>query len=387
MKTKTKVILLALILIDTLILSGCWNYREIDYYSLIGGIAIDKGEEDNYEILFEIIDVRGEGQKTQIRSRLLKATGDTVFDSVRNALRLTAPRLYFGHMVAIIISSEVAEEGIKEIIDFACRHPEMRFNIDLLVSREKTAGEILNTDEITTDIQSLKIRNILEDSKYQPKISRLEIRELIYDLMREGAGSFIPAIQIDNNSGIKISQMSGSAVFKNDKLIGFLSGEETYYLNFVSDKIKGGLIVLKDSPDKKEINVSLEILKSKTKIRPAYSNGELSINVQINTKVSLDEQGSDMNWTNESGRNELEKIASEHLNDNIKKLVDKVQKDYGADVFKFGDAIYKNMPSMWKGIVNDWDNIFKDIKVDINSEVEIVNSGLLRNIGEEEKKR
>jgi spore germination protein KC len=387
MKTKTKAILLAFIIIGSSILSGCWNYREIDDYSLIAGIAIDKGGEDNYEMLFEIIDVHEEGKKTQIESHLLKTTGDTLFDAVRNALGLTAPRLYFGHIAAIIISSEVAEEGLKEIIDIACRHPEMRFNIDILVSREKTAGEILDTEEITTDIQSIKIRDILEDSRYQPKIPRLEIRELLSDLMCEVACSFVPAIQIDNSMGTRISQISGSAVFMGDKLIGFLSGDETYYLNFVADKIKGGLIAIKDSPDKKGINVSLEILKSQTKIRPVYSNGELSINVQINTRAALEEQGPGMNWISENGINELEKIASEHLNNNIKRLVNKVQKDYGADVFKFGEAIYKNMPSMWKRIVNDWDDIFKDIRVDVNSEVEIVNSGLFRNIADKEEKR
>ena len=62
MKTKTKAILLAFIIIGSSILSGCWNYREIDDYSLIAGIAIDKGEEDNYEMLFEIIDVHEEGK-------------------------------------------------------------------------------------------------------------------------------------------------------------------------------------------------------------------------------------------------------------------------------------------------------------------------------------
>ena len=110
--------------------SGCWDYREIDKLSIVTGIAIDRGENSKYRLTFEIVDTQEGGIEKKTKSKLIESEGETIFDAVRNASKVTSPRPYFGHMRIVILSEQIAEEGVIDIIDFLNRDPEPRLNID-----------------------------------------------------------------------------------------------------------------------------------------------------------------------------------------------------------------------------------------------------------------
>ncbi|MEL7597184.1 MAG: hypothetical protein AAGU01_03170 [Clostridiaceae bacterium] len=55
-----KILLIGLILINTIILSACWNYREIDKIEILAGAAVDKDKDTNKFILtMELIEPTG----------------------------------------------------------------------------------------------------------------------------------------------------------------------------------------------------------------------------------------------------------------------------------------------------------------------------------------
>lgn len=374
---KTRMLFLILLIINATLFSGCWNYREINKLSIVAGMAIDKSETGNFKITIEIIDLHESGRESKIKSKLIETDGDTLFDAVRNAVKITAPRLYFGHMDIVIISQEIAREGIIEILDFLSRDAEPRLSIDLLVSKEKTAKEILSSQSITTEIRSYEIDEMLDMENALSKSSKVEVYQFINALPCEGISPVLPTVHITENAGVKTSELSGMAIFKGDKLLGFLDLEETKYFLFITDKIKGGLLVLKNIPEAIHVNISLEIFKNKTKVKPVYSNGKVSISIETKTQVTLGEQGTRENFTNESGRLMLEKDAEEMLRTNITKVIKKVQKDFDVDVFGFGSTVNTDMPTLWKEIRKDWNTIFKDLDVNVNTTIEIQNSALL----------
>ena len=375
---KRVFILIAIFIINSILLSGCSNYRELDKLTLIAGLTIDKNEQGKYLVTVETVDLNEGGRDTKIKSKLIDSYGDTVVDAVRNLLNIVSPKPYWGQLQLVIISQEVAKEGIVKILDTLVRYTEVRLNIDIIVSKGKTAKEIFDSQILTTEIRSYEIKKMLgEQMRYLSKTYRVKAYEIINYLSGEGISSVMPAIRVTENQGEKTAELSGSAVFKRDKLVGFLNGDETKSLLFIRDKIRGGVLSVKEPPRSGHANVTLGIEGSKTKLKPAYSNGKVTINIQINTKVTMLENGTNKSFMDENKRSVLKHDTEEMLKANIKNVIRKVQEDYGADVFGFGNTIYRDMPSLWKEIKPGWKDIFKSLDVNVSINIDIRNLGLL----------
>lgn len=361
-------------------LPGCWNYKEIDKLSLVSGVGVDEDEQGRYLLTIEIVDMHEGGKEAKMRSKLIETSGDTIFDAVRNSLEITAFRLYWGHVETCIISRKVAEEDIIPVIDWLTRDSEPRLNINLYVSFEKTAKEILEAQSITGEIRSYEINNMLQVQNILSKTYIVEVYDFVNSFSNEGISAVLPAIQLVEREQGKTSEISGIAVFKEDKLIGYLNGDEAKYFNFIRNKIKGGVIPLNDQPDpgdEAKDDVALEIFGNKTILEPEYAGGKISFTLKVNTKVAIDEFGAAGAVMDDKKISEVEKKAEELLTANIQQLIKKVQKEFDADIFGFGNKIYKDMPWLWEKIGGRWNNIFKEIDVKVDVKVHIQDTGLL----------
>ena len=374
---KNLVFLFIIAITNMFFLSGCWNYTEIDRLAIVSGLAIDKNEKgDKFFLTAEIIDVRETMNKTTVTSKRIDSEGETIFDGMRNMIKVSGKKLYWSHAKTIVISQDVAKENIIPVIDWVTRDQEPRLDIDLLISKEKTAKELLSQQSVTTDIRAMEMDFMLSGNKSLSKVPKTGAYEFINALIGEGISATLPAIGITLSDKKRTSALSGTAVFNKDKLVGFISGEETKYFLFVVDKIKGGLLTV-DIPSERDNNITLEIFKNKTKITPVYSDGKLSIKVDIKTEVSIGEEDSTINYIDEKGRVKLKKYAEKSLETHTENLIKKVQDDFGSDIFGFGAIVKKEMPSLWKGINGDWDKMFKDLEVKVSAEIKIRNSAMI----------
>lgn len=366
--------------------SGCWDYREIDKLSIVTGIAIDRGENSKYRLTFEIVDTQEGGIEKKTKSKLIESEGETIFDAVRNASKVTSPRPYFGHMRIVILSEQIAEEGVIDIIDFLNRDPEPRLNIDLLVSKEKTANEILSTDSVTTAIRSFDIKQMLDTQEDLSKLPRVMVYQFVNALPCEGIVPVLPTVQVIKSGGKEKSALSGTAVFKGDKMVGYLDEEESEYYCYITDKMQKGLVVIEDSPEIEGIDTTLEIYDSKTEVKPVCSDGKVSIDIIIKVHAAIAELRGSSKFENETEVLKIQKAAEEYLESKTAMAIQSVQKKLGLDIFGFGKKIYSEMPQLWKEIGSDWNSIYKEMDVNVSASVELKNRGLLRHpvkVGEE----
>ncbi len=109
MRKMFRAVLLLAVLINTITLTGCWSYREIDQLAIVTGVAIDKGTSgDGYTVTVEIINFSSGGKEAKIGAKILEASGETIFDTVRNLIRISGKRLYWAHAAIVIISQDKA---------------------------------------------------------------------------------------------------------------------------------------------------------------------------------------------------------------------------------------------------------------------------------------
>lgn len=353
-------------------LSGCWNYREVDELAVVSGLALDK-KEDKYLVTTEIIDIKG-GRDTKTSTKLITSEGATIFDAVRKTIKTAGKRLYFSHAKIVIVSTEIAKEGILPIMDWVGRDAELRYTLHFLVSKGKSSKEILEHQPMTSDVLSFEMNNMLKSEKSLAYAPDVEEWQFINDLAATGISATLPTVDLTTDNKKLTPEITGTGIFKEDKLVGFLDGEETKTMLFIKDKIKGGLLVKKEYKDNSATNISLEILKNKTKLKTHYSNEIITMVINTDTDVAIDENGGRVDYIDEPGRSELKRAFETMLENNIRSLVKKTQEQYDSDIFGFGKTLKLNMPDLWKQIEPQWQEVYKNVKVEVSSTINIKNS-------------
>ncbi len=357
--------------------TGCWNYREINQMSIVAGAAVDKTQDGKYKLTVEIIDLKSGGKDMGVHSKKLESYGESFFDAIRNTIKFNSQKLYWGHAETIVISQEVAREGISNILDFMVRDAEPRLSVDILISKEDSAAQILNSQSITTEIRAFEVNEMLDVEKYLSKSSKTEVYQFINDMGEEGISAVVPVIGLKKNAGNETSQMSGTAVFRKDKLAYMFNEEDTKYYLFIMNKIRGGLLVLKDGQKSDNSDITLEIEKSKTKLKPVYSNGKLHFELIVRTKTSLGEIDNIYKYENGLDAEKIQKKAEKMLKSELERVIRGVQVQYDIDIFGFGKSVKKDYPDFWRKIQHQWAEIFKNVPVMVDVEVKVNHSGLL----------
>lgn len=374
---RIKILLLLLILaISCTVLTGCWNYKEIEQLAIIAGAAIDKNEDGTIHITTEIVDIATDGQITY-KPIYIESDGHTFFEAVRSAVSKEGKRLYWSHAKVVIVSEEVARGDINKYLDFLFRDPEAREDIWLLVSTEKTAAEVLKSKGALKPIVSFQIDDTMRSQKTISRFPYIELYEFFDRMFYKQVSPILPTVHLIDQDGEKLPDVEGTAIFKNNKLVGFLDVEHTKCLLWLRDEVKGGIIALKDVAGTQD-DVSLEIFKSQSKITPMVENGKIKMKVDIKLDVSLGEIMGTANFIQGQGKEKFEKAAEKQIEDKIQTAFITVRDKYGADIFGFGRRIDMKLPQVWAQIKDDWDEWFKQLELDVNVYLRVRGSATTR---------
>ncbi|NLE25841.1 MAG: Ger(x)C family spore germination protein, partial [Clostridiaceae bacterium] len=166
--------------------TACWDYREVEQMTIVSGIAIDKTYNGDYLFTFEAVDLQGINSEKPVKSVLIESEGETFMSAIRNTISKDFPRMYFGHTTVVIMSREIAQDGAIKIIDFILRDAEPRLSINLFVSEEKTAGEILKYKPSLSEILSVELTNMLDEQKNLSKALMVPAYKFVNALTAEG---------------------------------------------------------------------------------------------------------------------------------------------------------------------------------------------------------
>jgi len=368
-----------LILLLLIPLSGCWDYRGLDELTIVTGVAIDKKpEEDIYQLTYEIVDLIEPIKEKGPNRKLIESEGKTIFEAVRNAKRRVSNKLYFGHSELIIICEEIARnEDLNVVLDFFIRDSECRETINVVVSQEKTARDIIASEGIGHTVITNEILEILEDDKkITSSILSVELYRLFNIMGAEGKELALPAFHIVQNDGKPTAETNGTAVFKDNKLVGFLSPEESKYFLFIVNEIEGGIFTVASSGQRPDI--SFEIYNNDTNLSFEYKDEKLKIKIKTTTVVFLGEFMRQFAPLDEKELNALEETAEKELEDKIRNVVKKLQTEFGSDIFGFGNMIYKKDFRLWRQLKDNWDEHFKSLDLEVEADIRIMNTATIK---------
>jgi len=372
--------LLISIIIVALSISGCWNYSEINDKRIVAGAAVDYDKEkDMMELTVELVKPVMRQAQTLMERETFESLGGNLFNAIRNLISETGKKIFWSHAKVLILHEDLVKEKDKflSVIDFIKRDAETRDDIMLLISREKTAKEILKTNVKVYDIISFHLEDMLQNYKSISKYRSVPLWKFVDELSSEGISATLPTVETGTYNKKDISQIYGTAVFKGAKIVGWLNGMETKGFLFAIDEIKGGTVVVDEvKVTKPPIDITLEIIRSLTKVKPLYRDEKLTMKVDIKTTVNINEIDGSVDFMDEKNLEAIEKSGENGIKKMVEHVIKKVQEEYKSDIFGFGAAISRDMPDLWKNIKSDWDNIFSKLDVEVNADLKIRGSAL-----------
>lgn len=385
-----KCLLLLFLVFGALSLTGCWDAKELNKRAVVSGIGIDLVEgKEKYKVSLQIIiadEISGKNSRGATSTSVYQGTGQTVVDAIRNTSRKVPRLVSTAHARLIVMSEEVARDGISGIADYLDRDSDIRLTAKVYVVKSG-----VKASDIVSYVTPIgKITGFALAQKTEMTATELgenysvEVDDAIRDLLVHGGGPIINGLTFEGNiaestkksnlestisSGIAV--LKGMAIFKGDKMQVWLNEEESRGLVWIKNKMKKTIIVL---PPEDGGDIAMEVMRSRTKIKVSLQDPEHPvIRIKVMTQFSVREVNSKIDLRNPYELHKLENKAEKVIQEQMQMIVDKA-KTINCDIFKFGETIERTNPTVWKEMKNRWEQIFPEVKVEYEVDAVIRNS-------------
>lgn len=370
---------LLLILSGILLLTGCWSNQELDDVAIVHGVGLDI-QGDKIQGSFEIVRPGGEQDEDQEETSVdsgehivLEETSDTLLEGARELINYTKRRLDFGHTESWVINERLAKKNFLQVLDIIRRDNMLRLNGQMFVTKDDPT-EILNTPTLYENLVSSELTTSMPQTKFIAEYAPITLREFYKLIEGPVSNAYIPMIYLDENNDQKITTIDGTAVIKENKMVGQLSNTETAGLNLLSNNVKGGSIQVNLTENDK---ISIEILKLTTKTKPTLQDNKLHVTILTDITGTLADNMTTKE-VNENFLQEVETYISEHTKNTIRTTLDKLQHDFKTDITNIGLETYRKYPTQWQHIHSDWnDDLFANASVDIQVQTKVIHKGLI----------
>ncbi|MCY9669707.1 Ger(x)C family spore germination protein [Paenibacillus alginolyticus] len=383
-KTVWKWLLLSQLI---LLLTGCWNRRELNELSIAVAMGLDVSKDNQYTVSVQLVNPgeiaskkSGGGTGTPVST--FQSQGHSVFEALRRMTTKLNRKVYLSHLRMVVIGEELARRGIADSIDILSRDHEMRTDFFIVVAKKARAEQVLEILTPQEKIPANKLYSSLEMAeKSWAATGKITLDRVIDDLQSEGKNPVLTGLlmigspnegktadNLKSSAVPALLQYNGLAVFKSDKLIGWLNENESKGYNYIQGKVKSTVIVNKCPGGVMEV----ELIRTKTKVRGALtSEGRPQIDIDLHAEGNVGNVACDIDMLDPSSIQQIEQMTERNIKERIMEAVRTTQTHFKTDVLGFGEAVHRSSPDYWKKSKQNWDSIFTDLTVHATVAVDI----------------
>jgi spore germination protein KC len=384
-RKMTKTLLTLFLCTAVLPIAGCWDRKEINDELLVSAIGIDK-RKDKMELSIQMVIPKATsgGQQTMggsgaggggINPTLVNsATGITIADAMANLQEQIPRRIFWGQAKVLVIGEELAREGISEHLDYLARHPQNRLRINVFVSK----GKATNILEVLPPLEKSSAEALNELAKMQFGLN-ITVKDLLQMLKGEAGAAALPRIEeVPPKTGGEKDhttlRLNGTAVFKKDKMVGYVSDEVTRGILWLRDEIKRATVTIE--PKEANGHISLELIRAKTILIPQIENGKWKMTVKVASEDDVVQNATNLDLMNPTVVKGLQQEAQKDLEKRVIWALKEVQKGMNADIFGFAEAFHRQYPKQWSAAKDRWDLIFPSVEVKVDAKVFVHRPGV-----------
>ncbi|WP_428912294.1 Ger(x)C family spore germination protein [Niallia sp. Krafla_26] len=349
------------------VLTGCWDKKEVEERSYVVAIGLDLPEgvdiekEQAVDVTFQFsnpkLNIKGASPSPESETEDVITLTAPDFVTARNMANSFVTReISFSHNKVLIISEELAKTDIFfRLLSTAVKDREVRRETNLIVTEGK-ASEFISKNKPEMMVRPHRYYQFLIDRATETglvpesTLNRfLAITDGDADLFLAMYGSSnennnrkgfqdedkYVAGQVPKKGGNPV-QLIGSAVFKEGKMIGTLTGEETRIMRLL-DNTTNNRDMFSSFPDPldKRYKIGVRIQKTeKTKVNIKMKNGPPNIDVIYPVEIKVISVSSMINYgTDLENQKKLKTALESKMKENAENLIKKTQKEFKTEPF------------------------------------------------------
>lgn len=373
-----------------MVLGGCWDHREIAEITVIVGMAVDKDDDEKFTLTVEGINAKELSDKTAsgfAPSVVFSLKGESLAELSQKMNIGIAKHLIFSHMKVLVIGESVLKEGVLDFIDFLERNREIRDDFNIVTARYVKAADVLKVTYLVQKSSSLKLHtqlnSFVESWGGDPDI---RLNDFIQAYTSAGRRGVMAALTIkgDPEKGRSVDNMKkgapdamvvvdSMAILKEDKLQDFLPLKDARNYMWITNKLDKTVVNVGCSKDK---SLGVRIFNNVTKSKASLVKGRAMINLKVRAEAYLDSTQCREDLTQINTFKKFGKLTEKQIKKNLEATIEKLQQEYEADIFGFGEILYRQDYHNFKRIEKQWDEYFKDAIVNVDVNVKIRRSGV-----------
>jgi len=360
-----------------LFLTGCWDVVELEDRAFVLGIALDKAEkEEDIVVTYQIAllsQMFGENPGGGEKVKNISTVAPNIIRANRQILTRIDKVLNIEHLQVILIGEELARDGFYKHIDLFFRDINVRRKTNVLITEGK-AADYFEITPLTALSASQYISDImrLNESRVHQVSSAVDILKLAISI-REGRDYFITKV----SKAEKDVVVSGAAVFKSNKMIGWLDADEAGKAKWLINDLTAATIILQDV-NGIQGQVVFEVQNSRTRIKPVVRGEQVEFDVNIRTEgIVVERENVNFNVSEKADFiHELEESIEAKIRRDCMEIFEAAQKKYETDFLNLGHLVQLYNVRWWEKNEKQWERIFKDAKLNLNVDAYIRGVGL-----------
>jgi spore germination protein KC len=377
MKVKLRFVIVILM---PLLLSGCWDFEEVDRRSFATTIGIDALPQDKVMVSAQIPlpqKMLPPGTKGEEEGKLfstISLAGTTVSDAFNNMQTKAYRDLVIQQNKSIIVGETAARRGVEPLLEFLARNPKAPPQAFVFVTKNYTAKDILSFAPVERTLPGLMFGQSAQAIVKYNRTLFIPIWQFEQKLVHETTDPYAPLISVDQDEGVFIEE--GLAVFNKGHLAGELNGDETQMAGIITGIVKTGTLTVPIlRAHTRDSKIAFRNLSSRSRIKVLLKNNQPFFKLKIDLYGQMDELA---NWgpretTPEDIRN-LERSVKKAVTPELNAVIRKLQ-SFNSDIINFGEQLRVQHFQVWNRI--DWKKVYPTIGFQVDLRVHIWGNGVL----------
>lgn len=388
---------------------GCWSRKEVTELAWVSTMAIDRGQKPGwYRVSSSLLNTRtatGMTIATAVEPPefVVSVEAPSILEATRETTAMLGRRAFYVHCEVIVISEEVARQGLSPIIDFLSRDRQFLQAKRLIIAKGK-ASDILDVrgsvEErvgrlIMTALDSASLYGLAESvtvgqfaeaasnpgiDPVLPVVERVSLEpqnvQRYSTSVPELGGAtgrteqYSPSSTIMEGGTRRTVRVVGLAAFRNDRLVGWFNGEESFGLTALLRGLRNTPLTL-TSP-RVAVSVTGGPSKLKVKVSP---DGDLEYTSELAVDASLLQVFGGLNLS----RQDVRDLLMQQMAHEIQRRIDKALSRAAAlrvDPAGFGLALYRANPKRWAQVQDGWQDRWPTVPVHYRVEIRNLKTGL-----------
>lgn len=368
------------------LLSGCYNYRELNDLGITTAVSIDY-KDNNFYVIAEVINpIKQQDASSSNNSPFVNynSSSSSLQDAFRKVVLESPRQLYAAQLEIIVLSEEVVNNHLEEVLEYFARDPEARTEIKIIVAKTEDSTKAITLQTLLTSLSS---SNIIKSLDLQSKVLGMNYPVTLNELLNMYIDPYLEVVlpsmtlygnyeigdekeNITTSSPKAIVKIDGSTITKDNKILGYLDLEESKILNLINGKLKETIIKMNYydgyiifEPNRIKVSRELDI-----------KNNIIKINISGYSKTKEIQSNIDLKDPKEVKK--LNKALNMELEKKITDTFNSIREKYDTDVFGFQELYYRTNYKYFKENCTNWyEDIYPKIKLEVKANVRLYEKG------------